>query len=62
MEGYATPGKPFHVWHGGPMVAGGVVVNLLLKDGKDAGGSPMAGATRADRGTTNANAVAINVE
>ena len=44
------------------MVDGGVVINLLLEDGKDAGGSPMAGAPRADCGTTNANAVAIDVE
>jgi len=35
---------------------------LLLEDGKDTGRSPMAGATRADGGTTDANAVAINIE
>ncbi len=62
MECYATPSKAFHKWHGGPMVDGGVVINLLLEDGKNAGGSPMAGSPRADRGTSDANAVAINVE
>ena len=44
------------------MVNRGVVINLFLEDGKDAGGSPMTGAPLADRGTTNPNAVAINVE
>jgi hypothetical protein len=44
------------------MVDGGVVINLLLEDREDASGSPMAWATRADRGTSNPNAIAINIE
>jgi hypothetical protein len=39
------------------MVDGRVVIDLLLKDGEDAGRGTMTWSPGADRGTTNANAL-----
>ena len=44
------------------MVNRGVVINLLLQDGKDSAGCPMTDTASTYRGTANANAIAIDVE
>ena len=44
------------------MVNRGVVINLLLQDGKDSDGCPMTDTASTNRGTANANAIAIDVE